>query len=271
MATREEKLLGYQLVLFMSIANSRLIDTGLIMQKVNPDNLEELKEPVYPENPLSLDEKPASIDYVKFVSTKYLTASTNHNSAADEFILRYQDMDKISAGLTTWNVSSTQVTNDISSVKTIAPTVSDALVLQVTEEDLDESGKLLCTYSPQMVRDVDPNPVQIPTEERMVNSFQDLLNAISINLSGRCSDTGAIIYPTVADRMTRVNKRVDTARNFWQIHVPQTSESLSMKAVLDYVENELKNISTEKDCTILSEYIDAQVPKLPLTRRWWDF
>lgn len=271
MATRQEKLLGYQLVLFVSVANSRLIDTGLVMQKLNPDTLEELKELSNPADPLSLDEKPASIDYVKFVGTKYLNASTQHNSAADEFLQRYQDMDKIAAGLATWNVTSTQVTNDISSVKTIAPTASDALILQVAENDLDESGKLLCTYSPQMVRDVDPNPVQIPMPERRINSFQDLLNAISINLTGRCSDTGAMIYPTVADRLTRVNKRVNTAKIFWQTHVPQTSESLEIKAVLDYVENELKSVSTEKDCTIIGEYIDTHVSKLPLTRRWWNF
>jgi hypothetical protein len=187
----------------------------------------------------------------------------------EEFLSRYTDSIAINNALSYWKVTKAQVDGDIASVNTHGLNAQNAIALQSNLVDLKSSGDLLSLYSPQVERHMEPGA--LPFLERRINSMQNLINAACIELRGKCSDSGVVMYTDVKSIKAVVEKRIAIARRIWdQYCTLGNAETDSMNEAITYLEAELQKVNKLDGLFDLGTYVESIVPQLPVMRRWWN-
>lgn len=102
-------------------------------------------------------------------------------------------------------------------------------------------------------------------EHAQLNIAHDLLDAVSYELQGIDHNTGQATGKTIDEIKTFVSKRLGII----QYHLPSDSESSLFAETGNYVLKNLRDVMTLEDLAGLGEYIDSNVPKLVMVRRWW--
>jgi hypothetical protein len=250
---------------FITDGNWWLLDTSQILQQKDPATQDplQMKDPNDPEGPTI----PATFEFVQTEVVRFAGVVEKKRHAVSEFLTRFTDTTAINAGLAEQQATRIAVDIDVVSLGTHKASIDNVVAISPTETSFRQAGELLSLYSPEV--DADPNPNIISLRDRGINAFQDLLNAIAIELTGVCSALGITRYTTVQDIKRIVNGRISTAKQAWS-KTPKTPETQGMKTVLDYVDGEIGSTQTVNDLTALGQYVDSQVPQLPLVRRWWN-
>jgi len=267
MATREERLLGYQLVHKTNMTNELILTTGYIMQGINATTLEDMTQPVNPLDPDDVSVQPPTVEYKKILATASITACQRYGRQVSEFATAWPAL-QIDSGLVEFQVTRLQIADDLSSVSTLRINAANAIALQVSSETLASSGALLCLYKPKMARHVKPSLVSL--EERRVNAFQDVINAACLELRGLHEATGAALNLKLNDLKERVQSRINTAKLSWDRYVRHDAETTVFKSALDNIEAEMQQMTTTAQLIALAEYTELTVPQLPILRRWWN-
>jgi hypothetical protein len=133
------------------------------------------------------------------------------------------------------------------------------------------NGELLSLYKEDTALEID-SEVHLTEEERMLLAYQDVLNAIAIELQGQSSYTGAPDLPGFDQRLELVQARLQAA----DMIIADSSISTNQEAKSFYKEqqnlsNSIKDAKTVRDLEAMGIALNLKVPQLPLFRRWWMF
>ena len=269
MATREQNLLGYQIINKTNIANICMLDANTIMKGLHPITREPLT--VWRDNAPDKEgyEVSAESTDIKQMITNNFLAITTEAGMVNEFTQRYLDVKDINTGIQSFSVSRLQVDDDIYFTTSTKDTISQDISLAVDKETILNVSKTFDSWIPKVAVIVTPNE-HLTQYEQNINTFQDLLNAIGFELQGINSYNGTILTDTFEHRKSLIESRLRVGVRHWNI-TPQTLETNGFKAVLDYVNSNFKSVINFKDMAILGKYIDDHVPQLPLVRRWWNY
>jgi len=270
MATREEIVIGYQLIHKANTINRVIDGASLVLQCKDPRNETPLmfKPGATPAQQDAAIPQLATVAEIKKQATTCAYIITKQAKMVDEFLSRYGNPSAIDSGLDHFHTPLAYITRDVSEVKTHKNNMVTALGLVTTKESLSSNGQLLALYKPQV--DLEVTHDLIPIDQQFVNTYQDLLSAIALELRGLHEDSGVLTYFSVKQRKEMVNGRLKTAGR-WYPKVAGMSEVIPMKQMFDYVTANLDGITTTIDLEIMADYLDNHVPQVPAVRRWWNF
>lgn len=267
MATRVEKAIAYHLLRKVYFENTFLAYAAQVFQKLEPVIGGPLRMSL-PVDALETEEPPlADTDFVKSESERYCVAVQQNHYIVSQFMTRYPTTMDIENGLADWGKDASLLLNNSVTSNTHATNGIASAQLQTTDLQLSQTGALLALYKPYIDIKEPPQSKFTPLEKG-INIFQDILNAMAIELTGVCSHSGVNKYTKAKDIKTVVESRITTANRVW-VSTPRTPETLNMKSVLDYVIANIESANTLSTLTTLGSYIDANVEQLPLVRRWW--
>lgn len=265
MTTREEIVIGYQLIRQMNTSNRMLDGASLVLQGLDPRDETPLKfRPMGETGPLEI----ATITEIKKQATICGSVVTKCARKVDEFISRYPNKQAIDNGLVHFKTPKVALDTDREAVKTHNNNMLTAIGLVTTKEQLTVNGQLLALYKPQI--DIDVGEELIPLDQQLINTYQDLLSTISLELRGLHEDSGVLTYTTVKQRKDMVKGRLITAERWYQ-KVAGMTEVVPMKQMFDYVIANLDGINTTAALEAMAAYLDSHVPQVPAVRRWWNF
>jgi hypothetical protein len=255
MATREERLIGYQLVAKANLSNGALDTADQSLRRENTAKLETFF--------------PTPEEAIKDSAETCCKVIDVEGQRADEFLKRYGDVDQITVGLQMFNTERVMLDDDVAEWAIHKPNIRNVLALVDKLAELKANGDLLSLYQEKVEMRVDPR-VHLPYDEGRITSFQNLLNHMAFELRGICAYRGDQRYATVDSIKAVAGGRILTAERAWPT-VPQTPETLSMSSVLADTIAELPNCNNKAQLTALAQYIDDNVPQLPCLYRWWSY
>lgn len=267
MATREQKLIGYQLLKHTYHSNQLLVNASKVLQKLDPGSNTVLMEPVSIKDAEIVKVQEAGVAYIKEAATLRFNMASGSKEHVTQFISRYPVWADIDNGLSVWGETRLNVVDNATDVTMHVSNGLAAVALQVSEEQLNSTGILLALYSPKVAL-ARPTETVISQTEKSTNSFQNIINAIGYNLQGKCCYQGTPKYTTVEAIKKVVLSRITAANKCWE-RVPATLETESMKSELEYVNTELPNATTLEDLKALGDSLLTAVPVLPLVTAWW--
>ena len=262
MATREEILLGYQLINKINRGNNCLYHAACHMQNVQPYTLEPLEWQDEEET------RAATVEDIKaLVGLDCKAIALEVETRLKLFLDKYKDRTRLLNALAHFNTKEEDLLRDKGEVETHAPNIRAAAVLSADYSVLQDNGDLLSLYKDTVELHVKPEMVSL--EQRRVNSYQEIINAAAFELRGLSSGNGQLKYVSVKDRKICVQGRLDTAKLAWVKHMWSSAENDNMKAVVDYLDKNMRDAVTESDLVSLADYADVHVPQLPILRRYW--
>lgn len=266
MGNREQNLIGYQLIHRVNITNSLLLDSNKYLRFLDPITEEPLK--VWTDVPPDKDPEyvDATIDDVKRLVNQSFDTITKELQRINGFIAGYNDDADVNVGLSQYAVQRTQFDADVNFSSATKDSVSISIESDTKQQKIIQLASLYINWIPQVVKIV--QSYEISQYESSISIFQDLLNAMAFEMAGLSSYTGEP-HGLNFDRLyALINDRVKTATRQWE-KTPHSLETLSMKSVLDTVSEEVKKVTTLDGFKSIGEYIDSNVNRLPLVRRWW--
>jgi len=256
MATREETLLGFQLV--------EQINTGNELTHCSAAHLQ--GKDVLTEEPLPGD---SPEQRKRMCEDNCLAVDVEVTQRLVNFLSRFPDEDIVRKALAHFNTPRSALDRDGLEVMHHTVSVRNVNALLSDVKDLDDNGKLLSLYKEDVEQRAN-HETHIPSSHRRINVFQDLLNVIAFELRGVCSYTGEARYANLEERRKLVASRIETAENVWAT-CPETRETLDMFRILQDVKGNLPSLFLHADFDALGEYVNLHVPQLPLVRRWWNY
>lgn len=168
----------------------------------------------------------------------------------------------------------TDIETDVHTTQTLLIDAQPGIELAVKREDLFLASSSLAAYHPISGIE-EPDPWAILSEEaNHANILHDILDAMSYELQGRSSYTGELHELIFEELKKLINNRIFAG---WVCHnklsdvsgfigIPNKEQ---MGDVLDYVQKGLREAKSNIDLVFLGQYIDVEIPKLIMVRRWW--
>lgn len=171
----------------------------------------------------------------------------------------YIKLPAVDDGFNFLSVSPEYIPEDINGVVAIEKN----LVIQeyATKEDLAAAAEPLINFKPKLTKPVDIK--MMPEEVCHANITHDLLDALSYELQGINSSTGKLHDMKNGDLEKLINNRLFCA----DIHLPKCNaqDKIELGSIIASVKNRLKI----DDFVSVGAYIDKNLPKLVIARRWW--
>jgi len=264
MATREEILVGYQLINKVNTGNDCLDNSACFFRGLSPRTRDSL---IVQEKEGGITRKPTLNELKHFTECDCAVVDEEVETRLQKFLLGFHDNQTIKRGLQYFRTQRWAVDGDKEEILTHTPRIRTVNALVSDFNGLKANGDLLSTYAGKVELFVDAK-IHIPREQRKVTSYQDLLNAIAIELQGMCSYSGKIKYKTAKEVKEIVEGRLRVAEKVVR-SCPDTQEVRSMSAVVRYIKRNLDVTVSLSDLSSLGEYVDSKVSQLPLVRRWW--
>ena len=269
MATREEILIGYQLINKANIGNQVTWNASQYLQDLNPITGDPLKIKTTEIGSLPQVNDPTIADNKTLILNCCAVTDIEVDKRLLLFLANYPDADAVNAGLAYFNISKLDIEYDGSEVSTHRTSLINVAALIDTKEALEDNGKLLELYKEKVLKQVNP-ATDLPIDQQHVTVYQDVINSIAFNLRGLESGSGTAsdVLKSVDNRKQRVDGRLEVCR---RLPKPNTQEVNEMETIAKYTENNISDCITTKDCTALADYIDTHVEQLPLIRRYWQW
>lgn len=111
----------------------------------------------------------------------------------------------------------------------------------------------------------EPDPWKLfPGEVNYANILHDILDAMSYELQGKNSYTGQSQYLTNEMFQKLIGNRLFTANRYLN-QLPNSADKQNMAEVVSYVEANFNEV----EAIVLGHYIDSNIPKQIMFRRWW--
>lgn len=265
MAERYDKLIGFQVIQKINLGNHVTYDSASNMLGGCPFTGEEV---VIPQGFYDNDEPlPATIEYVKELNTTNCKiADLEVKTRLVEFIKHYNDDKAINRGLSYFSTKRQHVDRDSEEVLLHTESVKNVNRLINTFPEMNPHGALLSLYSESV--DLYIQARHMEAEHHTTNVYQDLLNALALELMGLNSYTGE---PTGWSFQTTLKKAMNKVRlaEMYISRVPYTKEVRGFRAAVYQVQSDLVDAKKLKDLNTIGSYLFRRVPPLPLLRRWW--
>lgn len=225
-----------------------------------------------------LDDKPTEPDAISetFEDRKELLLKISHAveniSGNIGVVLQKADPKYLNNGIDAIPVSATRpkITSDADNSKTLLMDTRSFIETATKIEDFSLLSASL-DYTSECGT-VEPDPWKLfPVEVNHANILHDILDAMSYELQGRNSYTGELHGMTLIELRKLVKNRLFTG---WIYHQKLTDDPepvgypnrAKMGDVLRYIENWYDEIA---DLKTLGQYIDSEIPKHIIVRRWW--
>ncbi len=165
-------------------------------------------------------------------------------------------------------VTRLKIVTDVGISNTLSGTAKPFIITSSAAEDLVVLSEPFESYIPKCGV-ISPNPLEIFSIEIFhTNILHDLLDAMSYELRAKNSYNGQLTGQTVEQIKHLILERIKTAYIYYN-YLPHNVEIEKMGDTFKYVEANLDTVKTYADCIQLSEYIDLNIPKLIMCRRWW--
>jgi len=280
MERRVKELLGFYLIAGMNQANYSLWTASCFMQGLHPKTMETLTyQETFADDTVG-PVKVADLGVMKTAMTSSLNiVELESHIKVGEFLKRYPDQDEIDESLLLFSSNRAEVDKDGAELRVHEPNARTASALSSSEAMLKPSGELLSLYEEQVEAVVDTQ-VHLTKEWKPVNILQDLINAAALELRNVCSYRGEellFVRPSLVndtDQVGGIKKMVSARIKIFDrslSNAPDTAEVRAFVSARDYIEEEMKDLTTLKDLASLGMHIDILVPQLPLVRRWWNY
>jgi len=272
MATREEILLGYQLIEKMNVGNAVTWGSSCFFRELHPDSLEELRIVEIPQG--GEENKPVErrvrVDDVKtFTEGNCKGVDIEVEKRLAKFLAGFWDRKAVANGLGYFKVTRGDLEGDKDEVLQHTPNVRNVIGLVPDLQGMRPSGDLLSLYRERIELEVSPE-IHIQKEHNGINALQNLINAMAFELRGICNYTGEEKYHTVEDRLKIVASRMSPAFSLLN-RCPLNKEVRGLSRVLKYVSSACGDAKTVDDLTAIGKYIDGKVEQLPILWRWWNY
>lgn len=261
MATREEVLLGFQLIDAINAGNDVTYNAACYLRSLEPLTLVPLK--AYTADQDSAQE--ATVEDIKsFTEDGCKLIDIEIDTRLVQFLARFPDQQAVNRGLAAFKTGRGVLDRDISEVRLHRDSVRNVQALVDSKAAMRPHGELLSLYREQVDSRVD-YLVHVPAEHRNLNELQDLLNVIGFELQGMCSYTGQGLNLDLPSLVELVSARIAAARTV----TASSNEASRFLGTLRKVEDALGTLTTLQEAESLGQLVDSEVPRLPLLRRWW--
>jgi hypothetical protein len=257
MATREEILIGFQLISKINAGNLSLDNAACTLQWLDARTRDRINGAY------------ALARVQESVACDCEVVAVEVETALQQFIENFVDQEMLVNGLRHFRTDPSDFSEDNNAIQQHTPNVRNVLALVSDEPTLRENGELLSLHQERVDLYVDPLVHFSPEHVRM-NILQDLLNAIAFELRGICSATGEEKYPSIEARQSIIKFRMRTAIKAAEA-CPNNSETRRMVKVLNDIKRNLYDAVVVSDLTLLGDFVDRKIPQLPLIRRWWSY
>jgi hypothetical protein len=187
----------------------------------------------------------------------------------EQFLARYNNPSALTRGLQEFNILKKDIDRDLGEIKLHKESVKNVNALIDDFQGLKTNGELLSLYKEDVALHVTAR-IHLPVEEHIITVYQDVLNAITIELQGFNSHSGDLLGLSFDERIAGLNSRLRVATAI-QRELPDTAEVRGFITHQEYVAKELLDAVNRYDLEAIGIQLATRVPKLPLLRRWWDF
>jgi hypothetical protein len=258
MATREEILIGHQLIKRVNLGNTRIDDSAYALCGENCFG-----------EPLTQDITHEYIEKFVMEAGHAIYHEVATNTAG--FLRCYPDRDQIIAGLSHFKTSLQDVETDVHEVTFHMPNAENVVALIPKWKDFAPHGKLLQLYK-ERVEFVARPSYTISRSDGLINTFQDILNALAFEFQGISPSTGQGLVESSSVHRSLIEAHLLVASHV-EANLPDTAETRKLRQALRQTSVEFSRIKHQEPRTWLSlgESLNASVPQLPLVRRWWNY
>lgn len=267
MATRQEIQVGHDLIRFAERANKAVLVACSTMQEIHPYT----GDPIQYSEPFDGVTTPSVRDYtiteLKNEADKNFSASVTFKEKVQLFLAK-ADKKLVDNGLDYYHQTKTVISSDMALIESAKITFDTSAQLSVSKEDLSTlGGQILPVFNS------DIGSVHRPADIRLINIAHDCLDAISYELQGKNSSTGALVIYDVkrlkALAKSRCNVAIIEAEAAAELPTLLGADIQNIIDIATYVGDNVDNCINLLDLAILGSYIDANLAKLPLVRRHW--
>jgi len=268
MASREERLIGFQVIEKVNYGNDMVYDSSCHLKFEKPVTGEPLT--VLRGNGDGLLTRPelATVSDVRdFTDNNAKVVSVEVEERLVNFVKYFNDDRVVDRGLKHFNTERQWVDRDVEEVLIHTPNVKVATTLLDDCAGFKENGNLLGLYNETVDLYVHAE-LHIDLYDGMLNTVQDVFNAIALELRGLCSYGGWLRYPEFQDRIQLIHSRLRVLSTLKE-RAPDTVESRGWFKVWRYLDRNIRDAKTVDDLSLLGEYVDRKIAQLPLLRRWW--
>ena len=267
MSEREDILIGFQIIKKVNLGNTVTENAAAYMKKEMPVSGEPLVVWTNEDEPKVKETEVADIKELTTTTGKIIELEVE--TRLEKFLENYPDKGAVARGLQHFNIRRQDVNRDVSEVKLHKESVQNVNTLVHDFQGLKANGELLALYTEAVELHVDIK-IHRSQEHVMLTAYQDVLNAIGLELQGLNSYTGAMQYWDYEDRLAIVQARLRVAKKIGRA-LADTPETRGFEAARRYIQNHLPDTVHIHDLDALAAYLNTQVPQLPLLRRWWNF
>lgn len=255
MATRQELYTAIGLIRHTCRVNAQSDDLVAVLQ-----GLIEL-----PTIELGDSELPSLFEYQKQTS-KNICGSIKSTSLKIGIFLEKTDPKFLDNGIDAILSPATRekIALDIQTSNDMSTNAESFIQASIKQNDLSALSAPFESYIPECGVD-EPDPwVLFPKEINHANILHDILDAMSYELQGRNSYTGESQYLTEEQFQKLISNRLFTA-DIYLNHLPDSTEKQNMANIIFYVKANFNKV----EAIVLGQYIDSNVPKQIMVRRWW--
>jgi hypothetical protein len=255
MATREEILVGYQLIRKANFGNWAVHDSSVVMQGKEPVTLEAFPPEIMNKKTMNLE---GACTLIRTEVGKRLGT-----------FLKHGDMDAGRKGLKHFRTGESEVRGDHDELVSHEPSIGMVNALLEDPKEWKPHGELLSLYKERVELDV-VSDLHIPEEHARLNAYQNVLNALAYELQGTCNFTGKKKYTTREQILNIANQRITVLKRATG-RCSEYEEGMRFISVANYVELNLDDAKTVDDLSALGKYIDDRIAQLPILWRWWAY
>ena len=269
MATRQEIQVGHDLIHFINRINDNIWCTCHILQSIHPYTGHPLMITPAPEVVDGIAEKDREINVaeIKEEIVKNSDIIKGFTTKIDGFIAKF-DIIKARSGLQYYNVDELIILSDLQKVKTAEGSIATNTLLVSTKSELSNIG---ISNLPTFDLDINIETIHRPYDIRYINIANDCLDATSYELQGINSYSGEAMSMPVSTLIALAKDRckVATIEVSKASSLEYTADIQNILAVSEYVSKESEKCRNLNQLANLGQYIDTNIPKLPLVRRHW--
>ena len=267
MGEREDILIGFQIIKKVNLGNTVTENAAAYMKNEMPVTGEPLVIWTNEDEPKVKETEVADIKELTTTTSKIIELEVE--TRLEKFLENYPDKAAVARGLQHFNIKRPDVDRDVSEVKLHKESVKNVNALVHDFEGLKDNGDLLSLYSEAVELHVDVE-IHRSKEHMKLTAYQDVLNAIGLELQGFNSYTGAMQYWDYEDRVAVVQSRLRVAEKISRTLV-NSPETRDFETTRKYIQQHLPDTKHIHDLDALAVYLNTRVPQLPLLRRWWNF
>ena len=267
MSEREDILIGFQVIEKTNMGNDSTDNAAWYMQNKRPHSDDALVMWSDEETPTSRPAEPEDIKQLTEVTSKIIDLEVE--TRLEKFLERYNNPSAVARGLQHFNTRRQDVTRDTSEVKLHKTSVRNVNALIHDHKGLRANGELLSLYKETVELHV-LGSVHLPREQHIITVYQDVLNAVSLELQGLCSYNGELRYPEFTERKELALSRLSLTDAIYK-DLPSTAETRGFRVAQLAAQGAIIEASTIQDLTTIGLDLVTKVPQLPLLRRWWNF